>query len=123
MQKIDGSTIKVNRGDLLSLTLSITLEGGSKYTFKTNDKIVFSIYEKNKMSNNAVFLKEITPAEQGNSVTINLTSEETQIGDLINKPVEYWYEVELNDQYTVIGYDDDGPKLFMLYPEGSKLNE
>ena len=123
MQKIDGTTIKLNRGDVLNLTLTLKTSDNSDYTFQANDKIVFSVYNKGKMTNDAVLLKEITVSEPSESVTINLSSQETKIGDLINKPVEYWYEVELNNQYTVIGYDDTGAKILLLYPEGSKLTE
>lgn len=123
MQKIVGTTIKVNRGDVLNLSLSTELEDGTAYTFHNGDKVVFSIYEKGKMSDNAVVMKEINVIEESETVDIGLTNEETKIGELINKPVTYWYEVELNDQYTIIGYDEDGAKEFMLYPEGSKINE
>ena len=44
------------------------------------------------------------------------------IGEVINKPTNYWYEIELNPNtqpQTIIGYDEDGEKLFVLYPEGS----
>ena len=123
MQKIVGTTIKVNRGDVLNLSLSTELEDGTTYTFHNGDKIVFSIYEKGKMSDNAVIMKEINVLEETETVDIGLTSEETKIGELINKPITYWYEVELNDQYTIIGYDENGAKEFMLYPEGSKISE
>lgn len=123
MQKIVGTTIKVNRGDVLNLSLSTELEDGSTYTFHNGDKVVFSIYEKGKMSDNAVVMKEINVIEDTETVDIGLTNEETKIGELINKPITYWYEVELNDQYTIIGYDEDGAKEFMLFPEGSKINE
>ena len=121
MQRIEGSTIKLNRGDVMSMRLSLKMEDGSDYTFQNGDKIVFSVYNKNKMDEEAVLLKEIVVDEQSESVDINLTSEETKIGELINKPVDYWYEVELNNEYTVIGYDDDGAKILRLYPEGSKV--
>lgn len=120
MQKIDGTTIKLNRGDILNLSLSLKYDDGSNYTFQQNDSIVFSLYNKGKMSDKAVFKKEIIVNESSQTLTINLSSEDTKIGDLINKPVEYWYEIELNNQYTVIGYDEDGAKILMLYPEGSK---
>lgn len=124
MQKIDGTTIKLNRGDVLSLSLSVKNQDGTDYIFHSGDKVVFSIYEKGKMSGNAVFLKEINVTEDVNLVSIDLTSEDTKIGDLIDKPVTYWYEVELNNQYTIIGYDDEeGAKQFILYPEGSKISE
>lgn len=120
MQKIEGSTIMVNRGDVLNLTLNLT-NGETPYTFQVGDKLVFSIYKPNQLSGDAILLKEVSVLEASESVDITLTSDETKIGELINKPVDYWYEIELNDQYTVIGYDEDGAKIFKLFPEGSKL--
>lgn len=123
MQRIEGSTIKLNRGDVMNITLTLKTLDGSDYTFQNGDKIVFSVYNKNKMDEEAVLLKEVDVLEQQESVIISLSSEETKIGELINKPVDYWYEVELNGEYTVIGYDDDGAKILRLYPEGSKMTE
>ncbi len=123
MQKVDGTTIKLNRGDVLNLNLTIQQEDDTDYVFQDGDIIYFSIYNKGKMSDEAILLKEITPTANTTSVNISLTNEDTKIGELINKPKEYWYEIELNDEQTVIGYDDNGPKLFILYPEGSKQND
>lgn len=121
MQKIDGTTIKINRGDILTLTLEVKYDNGETYTFQNGDKVVFSIYNKNELDKNAVVLKEFNVSETSESLTITLSSEETKIGNLINKPIEYWYEVELNNQYTIIGYDEDGAKVLQLFPEGSKV--
>lgn len=121
MQKIDGTTIKLNRGDVLDLTLSLKIDGTTTYTFQSGDKIVFSVYNKGKLTEDAILLKEVNATEGSTTVSITLTNEESKIGNLINKPVEYWYEIELNNQYTVLGYDDDGAKVLMLYPEGSKV--
>ena len=55
------------------------------------------------------------------NVEIVLSKEDTKIGSLISTPFDYWYEIELNPEtepQTVIGYDDDGEKIFRLYPEG-----
>lgn len=121
MQKIDGTTIKLNRGDVLNFTLTLSSSSGDPYTFQDGDKVIFSVYNKNKMSEDAVLLKEFTVSGSRQSVEINCTKEDTKLGDLINKPVEYWYEIELNNEYTVIGYDDEGAKILMLFPEGSKV--
>lgn len=121
MQKINGTTILVNRGDELNLNLSLQLDSGDTYTFEQGDKVVFSLYNKGKMNENAILIKEVDATPEATSLEISFTSEETKIGEMANKPVEYWYEIELNDRYTVIGYDDTGAKLFMLYPEGSQL--
>lgn len=121
MQKMIGTTINVNRGDELNLNLTLDLDSGEPYTFEEGDKIVFSIYKKGDMSGNAVLVKEIDATPNETSIDISLTSQETKIGEMINKPVEYWYEIELNGRYTVIGYDDKGAKIFKLFPEGSKI--
>ena len=121
MQKVTNTTIEVNRGDELNLNLSLKLDSGEDYTFEEGDKIVFSLYEKGKMSDNAILIKEVDATPDTTNLEISLTSNETKIGEMINKPVEYWYEIELNDRYTVIGYDDKGAKKFILYPAGSKI--
>ena len=120
-QKIDGTTIKINRGDKLEFNLSIQTDEETPYTFQQGDKVVFSIYNKNKMNDKAVLLKEVEAIPNTTSLTISCTSDETKIGDLINKQVEYWYEIELNNEYTIIGYDEEGAKKVILFPEGSKV--
>ena len=57
---------------------------------------------------------------------IALEGYETKFGEVINKPKQYWYEVELNPEtspQTIIGYDEEGAKLFTIYPEGSDKSE
>jgi hypothetical protein len=59
-------------------------------------------------------------------VEIFLGEEDTKIGEVISKPKDYWYEVELNPfdhPQTIIGYDEDGAKVFKLFPEGDDINE
>lgn len=123
MQQISGTTIGVNRGDSLSIDLSLQTEAGTAYTFQPNDKIVFAVYGKNRMGDDPVLKKEITVAEATQTITISCTNEDTKIGTYINKPVDYWYEIELNDEHTVLGYDDKGPKIFKLYPEGKEIEQ
>ena len=66
--------------------------------------------------------KDVTVENAGTEVLISLQSEDTKIGEVINKPADYWYEVEVNPEtapQTIIGYDEEGAKVFRLYPEGS----
>lgn len=121
MQKIEGTTIKVNRGDVLSFSLSLENEDETPYTFQEGDKIIFSIYNKKALNEKAVLIKEVEATSGETSISINCTKEDMTIGALINKEVEYWYEIELNGEHTIIGYDDTGAKILMLYPEGSKI--
>ena len=121
MRVIDGTTIKINRGDILPLRLTIPISQNENYIFQVGDTIIFGVYGAKKMSQNALLLKEVVVTEQSDHVDITLTSEEMKIGDLIDKPTDYWYEIELNGQQTVIGYDDNGAKILRLYPEGSEV--
>lgn len=121
MQKVTNSIIEVNRGDELNLKLSLKLDSGTTYTFEEGDKVIFSLYNKGKMNEKAILIKEVNATPNTTTLDISFTNEETKIGEMTNKPVEYWYEIELNDRYTVIGYDDTGAKKFILYPEGSQI--
>jgi hypothetical protein len=80
------------------------------------------VFEK-KACNCVVLTQDFRVTEATDKVDITLTSEDTTIGDTISKPVDYWYEVELNPMtapQTIIGYDEDGPKVFKLFPEGGE---
>ena len=43
-------------------------------------------------------------------------------GDLKKESNSYSfnYEISIDDTGTIIGYDEDGPKLFILLPEGGE---
>ena len=120
-QKIEGTTIKLNRGDTLNINLTIKKEDGTDYSFEEGDKITFSLYNKGKLNEKAVLLKEVQATPETTSINIYCNNEETKIGELINKPIDYWYEIEINNEYTILGYDDEGAKLLKLFPEGSKI--
>lgn len=119
----DTKTIQINRGDDgLGFDFKIPINDTDFYTFQTTDTIKFGVYEAKGLDKPAVLLKEIVPAEESQTLHITFTKEEMTIGQLINKPVDYWYEIQLNDK-TVIGYEKingkDDPKIFTLLPEGS----
>jgi hypothetical protein len=68
-----------------------------------------------------VLQKDFTVEADAEVVELYLTGEDTKFGELIHKPKPYWYEVELNPDtapQTIVGYDEDGPKEFRLFPEG-----
>ena len=119
-------TIHINRGNdgIISFKIPLNKEKTEFYEFQVGDIVTFGVYEKNGMDKDAVLLKEYTITEPTDTAQLTLTNEDTKIGELINSAVEYWYEIELNRNgviNTVIGYDTDGAKLFILYPEGSML--
>lgn len=113
-------TICLTRGDIASIIVSANLQDGAAYTFMPGDVVRFTVCKMRDYST-IILQKEITISEESNTVTISLLSEDTRIGGVINKPVDYWYEVELNPDtapQTIIGYDEAGEKIFRLYPEG-----
>lgn len=107
----EDKTIEISRGS--TGTLKITNTKGS---FSIGDKLKFSIVEKGNY-NNVLFQKEYEITEESNITYINFTSEDTRFGDVISKEETYWYEIELNDSQTLIGYDSEKAKKFILYPE------
>lgn len=125
MFKIDNKkNIHITRGDIGTIEFSI-MDGEVPYTFTNGDIVRIGVFAKNDM-NTLIFQKDTEVTESATKVDIELTSEETKIGDIINKPVDYWYEIQLNpdtNPQTIIGYDDLGAKIFKLYPEGTEETE
>lgn len=116
-------TIHLTRGDVANINVGASLESGNKHVFSAKDIIRFRVMQ--KLHCETIILQKDTVVESSTpTVTISLTKEDTKIGEVINKPIDYWYEIELNpdtNPQTIIGYDDVGPKVFRLYPEGSDL--
>ena len=125
MFKIDSKkTIYLTRGDVAIINVTATNNDGSEYTFKNGDVVRLSIFKAGNC-HNVVLKKDVSVEEDKNYVEISLTSAETKIGDIINEPVDYWYEIVLNPEtepQTIVGYFKD-PVIFRLLPEGGCSNE
>ncbi len=115
----EDNSINVTRGDVVAF--SVTAENnGTAYVFQPDDIVRISVYGK-KNAENVVLRKDFYVKETTEKVDILLTEDDTKIGEVISKPTDYWYEIELNpvtNPQTIIGYDDDGAKVFKLFPEG-----
>ena len=86
------------------------------YKFQVGDKITFNIYNKNGYNKDPLMVKEVTIMKITDTVYVSLGEEDTTFCDSINKPTIFWYDVTLNDYMTVICYNEDGAKEFILYP-------
>lgn len=119
MYRIINKNIYVNRGD--ALTLHLVNRTGD---FKAGDWLTLSICEENNLEN-TLLTKRIDLSEASDVADISITSQETKslCEPFKSRYKMFWYEIELNDNTTLIGYDMDGPKLFVLYPEASKIPE
>lgn len=122
----DDNSIYVTRGDIVDFTVTakdrITQES---YTFQPGDLVRVKVSAK-KDCDSVVLQKDFTVTSAAASVAIHLDRKDTKIGGTINKPADYWLEVELNpltDTQTIIGYSEDGPVLFRLFPEGRDLED
>lgn len=115
-------SIFLTRGDIAAIELSAKTDKSTTHTFKSGDMVRLNVCEKSRLDE-LVIVKDIIVDAETPIVTINLESADTRIGDIIHRPRDYWYEVVLNPEtrpQTLIGYDDDGPKIFRLFPEGGE---
>lgn len=112
-------TINITRGD------SIEFSAPVDYSFQAGDVLRLKVFRK-KACEDVVLQKDFTIEEATETVNIALTEQDTRIGDVISKPVDYWYEFEVNpdnNPQTILGYDDDGAKIFRLYPAGRDIED
>lgn len=114
-------SIYVTRGDAMLLEIGAKTQTGEDFIFTVGDVIRIKVFEK-KNCDEVVLQKDATITADTDTVQLFLDSEETKFGELINKPKDYWYEVEYNpdtEPQTIVGYDGDGAKIFRLFPEGA----
>lgn len=118
----EDKSIYITRGDAALFAVT-AVQDGQPYTFQPNDVVRFKVFEK-KGCDTVVLQKDFFVNEACASVDIELLRADTKIGEIIHKPKDFWYEVELNPEtypQTIIGYDEEGAKSFRLLPEGKDL--
>ncbi len=118
----DNYSIETNRGSMLALTIRTKDKDGNFYEFQPGDVIRFKLMTKGKCED-VILQEDVTVSEISDGVPLVISSEKMKIGDLINKPVDYWYEVELNPDtsstVTILGYTKKtGGRILTLTPEG-----
>lgn len=119
----EDKSIYITRGDIANIEVSADDADGQTYTFLPGDVVRFKVF-KRKDCNSVVLQKDVVVEAETTTVCVYLEKGDTKLGDIINKPIKYWYEVELNPDtvpQTIIGYDDDGEKILLLFPEGGDL--
>ncbi len=119
----DDLSIYATRGDIVFFSVNAKDKvTGDAYKFQPGDIVRISIYGKKDAE--SVFLQKDFPVyEVTENVSIYLEEQDTKIGESISKHSDYWYEIVLNPDtqpQTIIGYDDDGAKVFRLFPESEE---
>ena len=122
---IDGDmTIHITRGDAAVFLVTASVDD-TDFEFAKGDIVRLKVFAKKNCAD-VVLQKDVEVTEPTTAVGIVLGKEDTTIGEVISKPTDYWYEVELNPEtnpQTIVGYDENGAKIFKLYPEGGRKNE
>ena len=120
---INERNIEITRGDMLPLTIiNENPIDNSIYPFQVGDVVRFKVFKKKDVEE-VLFVKDFEVKEETEEFDIFMTSEEMEIGPIINKDTDYWYEIELNPETdrrtTIMGYEKKlGPALITLLPEG-----
>ena len=115
-------SIECTRGDAAVFSVGATINNVT-HQFQQGDVVRFSVFEKKDCAD-VVLKKDVKVTEATEAVEIQLEGEDTKFGGIISKPTDYWYEVELNPEthpQTIVGYDENGAKVFKLYPESQEV--
>lgn len=121
----DDYTINLTRGDIAFFAVDAIDEDGKKYVFHEGDVVRIKVTEK-KACENVMLQKDVVVDVDTEQVEIYFNREDSKFGDVISKPTDFWYEIELNpdtNPQTILGYDEVGAKIIKLYPEGKDIDE
>lgn len=134
----DKTTIYITRGDTtigelnrLAFCLPVYNSATKEeeyYEFKPTDKISFVAFDKKGYTKHEILRKDYVLKDIGyleNTIVpeIPLTEEDTKAFPLKNKSATYWYDIVLNDTLTILGFDHDGSKKIIVYPEVGEKEE
>lgn len=121
----EDKSIYITRGDIAFFSVQINVEGTDElYRFQPGEVVRFKVFDK-KGCDCVAMQKDFPIVQETDTVEIFLGEADTKIGGVISKPKDYWYEVELNphtNPQTVIAYDEEGPRVFKLFPEGKDVD-
>lgn len=112
----DDFSIYCTRGDYCNIHIP--------HRFNPGDVVRFKAFRKNDCGA-IVIQRDFTIDSATDNFVVSLTGTDTKIGEVISKPVDYWYEVQLNPEtspQTIIGYDDNGAKVFRLFPKSKDVD-
>lgn len=114
MFKFTNNTFHVTRGDSGSVT--IEYQDGSNLPAST---ILFRVYEKDGLdAEPKINIEDNLPGDT-NSYILEIPGYETmKLDNPVGEKDEYWYELKIGLENTVLGYDETGAKLFYVYPTG-----
>ena len=121
----DLTTLHVTRGDRVTFRVYvIDRKTQERYTFPAGVWVSFCVIEKLGYTlENPLLRKKVYVPDDTTEVEFTLTSDDTKIGEMIDKKQKYWYNVVVNDDITVLGSDENGEKVIIIYPEVGEKDE
>lgn len=115
MFKIVNNTFHVTRGDFGVIT--VKFKDGS--VLPEGADVSFGVYRKNELDSEPVIWASQSVSSGETSINLSISSSQTfDMENPENGREEYWYELKIGPEFTVLGYDETGPKIFYLYPSG-----
>lgn len=117
--EVEGYTISFNRGD----QVVINIQNKTNKKFLAGDTIKFTITKKGNLTD-IILQKTYTVEEEGEVYGILLTCDDTRFCPPFKSgSLTYWYEIEHNEVTTLVGFDKNGGKELILYPEAISMVE
>lgn len=86
------------------------------YQFQPGDEVKFNIYETKGYDVEPLKSKTIVIDDEIYEALIPLNEEDTTFGDIPNKPTTYWYDITLNNDLTIVCYNEEGAMKYIQYP-------
>lgn len=119
------TTLHLTRGDRCTFrAYVIDSRTRERYYFPAGCWVSFVIIDKLGYTlENPLLRKKVFVPEDTDEVEFTLTSEDTKIGDMIDKKQKYWYNIVVNDDVTILGSDEQGEKVIIIYPEVGEKDE
>lgn len=102
--------------DYIESSVSINTLTMVVYEFQPGDIIEFKIYERNGYNKAPLKTIAITADVASTSIDIPLTKADTTFAKIENRETVYWYDITLNEDSTVVCYNEDGAKEMIIYP-------
>lgn len=116
MLTIENDRISINKGDSGKIIFSL-LENEKPRNLIAGDVVRFAVYDKNNLEAEPKILKVVQVTEEKEEVEIEISASDTDFVKDASKLYKYWYQIEY-DKNVIIGYDKNGAKEFVIYPEG-----
>ena len=113
---------KLYDSDYIESSVSIKTLTMVVYEFQPGDVIEFKAYEKNGYNKPPLTTVTVTVDAASIHVDIPLTKADTTFAKIENKETVYWYDVTLNDDSTVVCYNENGAKEMIIYPAKGDVN-